>query len=1305
MPSSRPPLPRPPRASRFRIVRELGVGAQGAVHEAIDLELDAPIAIKTLRSLRAEEIVRLKTEFRAVRDLEHPNLVRLGELIEEGGRWYFTMELVRGTDFLTYVRGVAALEDSASWPTRVESGPRTRVAARGSSDARDAPTDPAPPPPDPATGACDEERLRAALGQLAGAVAFLHRNGKVHCDLKPSNVLVDRDGRVVLIDFGVTSELALPEAEEHAIVGTVPYMAPEQVLGTPVSPATDWYAAGVLLFEALTGRRPIEGEANDVMERKCLLDPPRPSELAPAAPADLDALCIRMLARDPEARPSDADVLRALGVGESSDGAVPVFVGRERELATLAEALAAVRAGTGVSVFLEGESGVGKSALARRFIESARRGDRKVTLLQGRCHEQERVPYNAFDAVLDSLARYLRGRLESERAALLPPDVDRLRRVFPALGGLSETRDEGAPRGHSAASRLERAEAFATVRELFRRIARRRTLIVLVEDIQWADSDSLALLEALTDEPEAPAALLLATARPRPDGTDCAAFSAARGQVRRVRVGGLDAGDAARLLEQLLAQRRDEVATSDQDLTSILQSSRGHPLFLEELARYVERPRARREAATVDDAICARVDELDPETRDVLEVIAVAGASTPQSVIAEAAGMPFAAYAKSAAALHTARLVRVRGTRSEDAVEPYHDRVREAVYARLEAPARASIHRALGATLERQNNAPDLLHHHFEAGGDVERAARYAERAADLAARALAFERAATLYRSALQGGSPDPERRRRLLTALGQSLVDAGRSKEAGDAYLEASRTGVQMARRHSLPSESVTGVQIARRHSLPSESVTGVQIARRHSLPSESVTGAPAEDVRLDLLRRAGEQLLMSGHLRPGLAAVAEVLDAFGLSLPTRRTVALARLGWYRWRLARSALRWPARSAEQVTKSAAARIDLCWSVGAGLGLVDSIRSILFVDLGALLAVAEGDELRIARALSAAAVGEGGLGHRSNAARLGEACRRAAEGAGTDRARFYATLASATYRFFLENDWRGCVEGTREAQRLLANEGRTEGWETDVVEQFACWSLDNMGRFRELRARVPAKIRAAQKAGNRFIEVNFRTQFVNLHLIDDRPDDARRDVLDAIASWPRVDSEIANQDYLALRNLTYVALYQRDLDELARKEAEWARYFGSLLSRVAFLRQDALFWSGAAALVRARAGRGGERARGVRIAARAVRDLERFDLPMAAANALHLRAGIAACAEDFAAARDALSQALVLAERQATELHAACIRWRLAEVLAGKSSQPSEEARGLAAMAREWMKAEEVRAPERLVEAVLPGW
>jgi serine/threonine protein kinase len=268
---------------RFQLLSRLGEGGMGVVYKALDRQLEARVALKTMRLLSGDAVLRFKNEFRALQDIQHPNLISLGELICEGSQWFFTMELVDGVDFRAWVRGTEDGPDDFSRTTPEE--PRTDVGT--------APGMPASRLYDPqaASASFDEARLRAALGQLADGLHALHGAGKVHRDIKPSNILVTFEGRVVVLDFGLATDVAARELSDPHAVGTVDYMAPEQAAARPVGPEADWYSVGVLLYEALTGRLPFVGAPLQVMMDKQEREPPPPSALVAGVPEDLDRLC------------------------------------------------------------------------------------------------------------------------------------------------------------------------------------------------------------------------------------------------------------------------------------------------------------------------------------------------------------------------------------------------------------------------------------------------------------------------------------------------------------------------------------------------------------------------------------------------------------------------------------------------------------------------------------------------------------------------------------------------------------------------------------------------------------------------------------------------------------------------------------------------------------------------------------------------------------------------------------------------------------------------------------------------------
>ena len=409
-----------PLSTRYQMGAVLGTGTFGVVYRAWDRVRGEPVALKQLRRTTPHALYRFKQEFRAVADMRHPNLVRLLELRSEGGEWFLAMELVEGVNFLDWVReGVHSARADATFVDSDASFPPV--------DAERAV---------PSAGSFAEPRLREAFRQLAEGVAALHATGTLHRDLKPNNVLVTPEGRVVVLDFSLVTDIDADE-QSRAIGGTPLYMAPEHIEKVPLTAAADWYSVGVMLYEALTGLRPFSCTRIEVLSQKSATRPASPGQIVADLPADLVALCDDLMEIDPEARPSGAEVLVRLGATVAAPamptGRAP-FVGRANQLATLLDALTLARSRPVVRV-VEGPSGMGKSALVRHFLRSL---PTTVVTATGRCYQREAVRYKGVDSLVDGIARLLRQLPPEVQEAVAPRHGASLVRVFPVLGGVEK---------------------------------------------------------------------------------------------------------------------------------------------------------------------------------------------------------------------------------------------------------------------------------------------------------------------------------------------------------------------------------------------------------------------------------------------------------------------------------------------------------------------------------------------------------------------------------------------------------------------------------------------------------------------------------------------------------------------------------------------------------------------------------------------------------------------------------------------------------------------------------------------------
>ena len=845
----------------------------------------------------------------------------------------------------------------------------------------------------------------------------------------------------------------------------------------------------------------------------------------------------------------------------------------------------------------------------------------------------------------------MRGLPDAEVEALLPRDVLTLARLFPVLKrveAVSRARRRGP---ESPDSQELRRRAVAALRELFTRLADRVPLVLFIDDLQWGDADSAALLSAILRPPDPPPLLLIGCRRN--DGQEAGSFLT--DVVSPLEEDTL-AGPEELFLAEFTPEESEELARgllggargADDSARAIARESGGDPFFLYELVQAWRSDGGAAGAAgawTLDELIGRRVSRLTPESRRLLEVVAIAGEPVERSVALEAAQVGNRG-AEAVTRLQAHRLVRSHRTKGRDALETTHDRVRETVARGIPAEAAKMHHRRLARALEVWGQAdPEALAVHFQAAEELESAAEHVLAAAREASEALAFDRAARLYLVALSL-RPGDTGSRSLRVSLGDALANAGRGVEAAEAYMAAAE-------------------------------------------------GAVAAE-NLELRRRAAEQLLRSGHVDRGLAAIRDVLAAVGMTLPEGRKTALLSLLLRRLLIRIRGLGFQERDASQIAPERLMRIDICWSVAAGLGIVDPIRGSDFQARQLLLALRAGEPYRVARALAleVAYNALGGGPTRRRTEKLWNMTASLAKRIDHPHTLGLATFAAglATY---LQGRWKEGQELCDRAEVILRERCTGVSWELANIRFYSLRSLVCMGRFDELSARLPSYLKDAHVRGDLYEATNLRSRVAYaVLLVLDKPDKARQEIRETVARWPQ---RAYVQHYFDFYGQAEVDLYEGNAEAAWRRiVAAWPGFRRSLLRRIqlVFIESCHLHARGVLASVAA----GVLPPAALRLAERDARNIEKTAMAWSDPLSDLIRASIASLRGDVSAAIAALASAETGFETADSGLHAAAARARRGELIGGTEGEK------LVAEADAWMVAQRAANPSRLRTLLAPG-
>lgn len=753
---------------RYLPEARLGEGGMGMVFRVRDTHAGSVLALKTLAALRPVDLFHLKHEFRVARDLGHPNLIRLFDLVLDDEQCFFTMELVTGQDLLRYLWD----DDDPRPPGTTTVTPFAKraetvtVHAGGTLETFVPQTLHRPVPE------FDGERLSAVMEQLLDGVEALHTVGVIHRDLKPSNVLVDADGRVVILDFGIALRGEMGAQEALRLAGTVAYMAPEQAMGEAVTAASDLYAVGVMLYEAVTGRLPFEGSGFRVLRDKVYARPLPVRSIAPAVPLTVARAIDDLLEAEPYKRPTLGELRRALSaeaapLARSAPTPSTELLGRGEEFAALRGAWVEAQLGARV-VFITGESGIGKTTLATHFC---RRVADEALVLRGACHPQERVPFNALDAVVDQLSVELRAVGAAGNAAL--SDCTALTRLFPTMGGVPGMRRSARL---DRASERERREGIVQLGRALAHAAGDRPLVCWIDDAQWADADSLAVFTQLIASSALERVMWLFSLR-GPRVEELRSTLGGEDGPMEVALGALPGPELGEL-----AQRTGLSRASLRDVA--VRLSVGNPMLLRTLASHAAHGGELSGSAALQTALASSLQRLDAHERDAIELIAVAGAPVPLSVACP-----------PDSSVHPSMLLKtlregglVRAAHRADTITVFHERLRAAIVAGLPAIRRRGLHGILAERLEAFGADAAILAGHFDRARRPAQARRHALEAAKSAIASLALDASIELARLGLRQETAGLEAP--LHRVLGRALAAKGHSQAAADAYLAAART-----------------------------------------------------------------------------------------------------------------------------------------------------------------------------------------------------------------------------------------------------------------------------------------------------------------------------------------------------------------------------------------------------------------------------------------------------------------------------------------------------------------------------------
>jgi serine/threonine protein kinase/tetratricopeptide (TPR) repeat protein len=831
--------------SHYKILEKLGEGGMGVVYKAEDTKLKRTVALKFLPAELTRDAVakeRFFVEARAAAALNHANIITVYETDEYNDRVYISME---------YVPGENLKEKINSGPLKID------------------------------------EALKIAR-KVAKGLQEAHEKSIIHRDIKSANIMTNDKGQVKIMDFGLARLIGQTGVTKTGItLGTADYMSPEQAQGAEVDHRTDIWALGIVLYEMVTGRLPFRGDYWHAVLYSIMHEDPEPvTALCTGVPVELERIINKALSKDPSERYQHAEDMQVelkalkksiyseekphlsipfINEEEEVEKKKPVFVNRERELAKLDKFLETMLTGKGQVVFVTGEAGSGKTTLIQEFDCHAQKMLADLISASGKCGAHTGIgdPYLPFREIMSLLtgdieAMWATGAVTREHATrlwnFLPLSVQALVDAGPdlvdtfvpgkalvkraAASSLGETdrltqleklveRKADLP----AASNLQQNDLFEQFTRVLQKLSRQQPLLLVLDDLQWADAGSISLLFHLGRRIEGNRILVVGAYRPSeitlarlsersPLESVVNELKGIFGDIE------LELGQAEghHFVNAFIDTEPNRLSASFRE--TLYRQTEGHPLFTVELLRsmqeqgmlvkdkenqWIEGPSLKWDAlpARVDAVIAEGIGRLPESLRKVLTLASVEGEEFTAEVAArmneindlEMIRMLSTSLDKRHNLVSARSIKRIKGQRLS-LYRFRHVLFQKYLYNSLDEVERVYLHEEIGNVLEKiygeQTNEIALhLARHFREAGITGKAVNYLIQAANKARCVFAneealehFQQALILVKETSRSSSKQEQYREptaKILEGLGDIRKRMGRQDEARASYQDA--------------------------------------------------------------------------------------------------------------------------------------------------------------------------------------------------------------------------------------------------------------------------------------------------------------------------------------------------------------------------------------------------------------------------------------------------------------------------------------------------------------------------------------